>query len=152
MYYKVITSMKRYTRSLKQSITFSLMSLFLAFGIMAVVPGTAAALAPPTTTFAAPCSDIKNAEDRQKFNSSGQNCLFEKYINPFIRFLSAFAGIAIAGVLMYGSFLYTSAGGDPGKVTKAKSMISKGIIALLCLFFMAAFLNWIVPGGITGRG
>ncbi|HET7302180.1 MAG TPA: hypothetical protein VFI74_02500 [Candidatus Saccharimonadales bacterium] len=145
--------MKRHIQLLRKNMRIITASFLLAGNLFAVAaPASAAALTPTTNTFAAACSDVRNSSDRQKFNSNGQNCLFTKYINPFIRFLAAFAGIAVAATVVAGSIMYSSAGGDPGKVAKAKGMISKAIIALLCFLFLASFLNWVVPGGITGRG
>lgn len=72
-----------------------------------------------------------------------------KYINPFISFLSIFAGIAFTIALMIGGIRYITAGGDPGAVSKARSLIAKTIFALLGYILLWAFINWLQPGGIS---
>lgn len=82
------------------------------------------------------------------FAASKINELFTAYINPFVAFLSAIAGIIIVISIIVGGLQYSSAGGDPGKVAAAKQRITNAIIALLFLIFLFAFLQWLVPGGL----
>lgn len=74
--------------------------------------------------------------------------LFRQYINPFVAFLSALAGIVIVISIIVGGVQYTTAGADPSKVAAAKHRITNAIIALLCLIFLFAFIQWLVPGGL----
>ncbi len=74
--------------------------------------------------------------------------IFDKYINPFVAFLSAIAGIVIVISIIVGGVQYSAAGADPGKVAAAKQRITNAIISLLCLIFLFAFLQWLVPGGL----
>lgn len=74
--------------------------------------------------------------------------LFNKYINPLVAFLSTIAGLVIVISIIVGGVQYTAAGADPSKVAAAKHRITNAIIALLCLIFLFAFLQWLVPGGI----
>lgn len=74
--------------------------------------------------------------------------LFNNYINPFIAFLSAIAGIVILISIIAGGVQYSAAGADPNKVAMAKQRITNAIVALLCLIFLFAFLQWLVPGGL----
>lgn len=65
-----------------------------------------------------------------------------------INILTGGIGIAAVGGIIYGSMLYTSAGGDPAKVKKAKEIIVNIVIGLIAYVFMYSFLNYITPGGL----
>jgi hypothetical protein len=71
----------------------------------------------------------------------------DKYINPIINFLAALVGIVVTIMLIAGGIQYSSAGGDPAKVSAAKTKIMNALIALLAFFFIYAGLQWLVPGG-----
>lgn len=135
-------------------------SLMLLMGVFLATPVTAAAAAQhpasiPVNLFAADCSDIKNAEDKEKATSQdvdGANCIYQKYINPLIRFVSAIAGVAVVISIVIAGIQYSMAGGDPGKVAAAKQRITQSIIALLAFIFLLSFLQWLTPGGLSGIG
>lgn len=74
--------------------------------------------------------------------------LFENYIIPFSNFLAAAVGIIVVISIIYGAIEYSSAGGDPNKVAKARGRIQKAIVSLIIFFFLYAILQWIVPGGV----
>lgn len=78
--------------------------------------------------------------------------LFKAYINPLVAFLTAVAGIVIVISIIVGGVQYSSAGADPSKVSAAKQRIMSAVIALLCLIFLFAFIQWLVPGGLLNRG
>ncbi len=65
-----------------------------------------------------------------------------------INFLAAGAGIIIAVSIVIAGIQYASAGPNPQQVTAAKKRIISSIVALLALFFLYAFLQWLVPGGV----
>lgn len=75
---------------------------------------------------------------------------FRAYINPFVAFLTALAGVVIVVSIIAGGVQYSAAGADPSKVAAAKHRITSAIIALLCLIFLFAFIQWLVPGGLFG--
>ena len=60
------------------------------------------------------------------------------------------AGIAVAAIggIVYGSVLYSTAGGDAANVKKAKEMIVNVVMGLVAYAFMYALLNYLIPGGI----
>ena len=74
--------------------------------------------------------------------------LINNYLNPFISLLTAVVGIVVVLSIIYGAIQYTSSGGDPQKVAKAKSHIVKTVVALFAYIFLFAFLQFLVPGGI----
>lgn len=102
---------------------------------------------------AATCRDIQSAADK-KNNSDvdGSACIYQKYLNPLIRFVSAITGIIATISIVVAGIQYSTAGGDSGKVAAAKKRISQAIIAFLIFLFFLSFLQFLIPGGITGRG
>lgn len=65
-----------------------------------------------------------------------------------INILTAGIGVAAVGGIVYGSILYTSAGGDAANVKKAKDIIVNVVIGLVAYAVMYSFLNYIIPGGL----
>ena len=65
-----------------------------------------------------------------------------------INILTAGVGIAAVGGIVYGSVLYTSAGGNTEQVKKAIAVIRNVIIGLIMFVGMYAFLQFIIPGGV----
>lgn len=74
--------------------------------------------------------------------------LIGKYINPAIAFLAAIVGLVTVISIVVGGIQYASSGDDPQKVQKAKARIFNSILGLLAFFFLYAFLDWILPGGL----
>lgn len=80
-------------------------------------------------------------------SGSGDCGLIEKYINPFVRFLSAFAALASVIGILYGSILYITSSGDANAAAKAKNIIRNAIIAFVAFLFLWAFMTWLMPAG-----
>jgi hypothetical protein len=74
--------------------------------------------------------------------------LIVKYINPLINLLAALVGVAVTISIIVGGIQYASSGGDPQKVTLAKTRIRGAIIALITFIFLYALLNFLIPGGL----
>ena len=55
--------------------------------------------------------------------------------------------LALAGIV-YGGILYTSSGGSPEQVKKARAIFTNVVIGVIAFGGMYALLNFIVPGGI----
>ena len=55
--------------------------------------------------------------------------------------------LAVAGIV-YGSILYTSAGGSPDQVKKARTVIVNVVVGILAYLLMFSVLNFIIPGGV----
>lgn len=114
--------------------------LFSSFGLLVAMPSkvTAQRFQPNST--------------ENKCNGDAKTCLQDngivKIINTAIALIAGVAGVAITGMMIAGGIRYSSAGGDPSAVGKAKKMISNAIIALIAFIFLGAFLEWLVPGGL----
>lgn len=59
--------------------------------------------------------------------------------------------LAIAGVV-YGSVLYTSAGGNQEQVKKARTILTNVVIGVLLFVLMFGLANWLIPGGVFNAG
>lgn len=136
-----------------------LLSLALLLGVVGVFAAPTTVHAAPVmvpTTFAAECTDVRDPDtavkEINKEKLAGGDCIIRRYVNPLIRFLSAVAGVAAVFSIVAAGIMYSSAGGDPSKVAAARNRVTQAIIALLAFIFLLAFLNWVVPGGISGTG
>ncbi|HEY8886518.1 MAG TPA: hypothetical protein VIM31_03425 [Candidatus Microsaccharimonas sp.] len=65
-----------------------------------------------------------------------------------INILTAGVGIAAIGGIIYGSILYTSAGGSPEQVKKAMQVITNVVIGVVAYALMFSGLNFLIPGGL----
>ena len=86
----------------------------------------------------------------QVCKSPGDACttFVQKYLNPFIKFLSIIVGIGAALSLVVAGMRYASSADDPSAVSAAKTRIVQTLIGLLAYIFLFAFLNYIIPGGL----
>jgi hypothetical protein len=104
------------------------------------VPASAAAAANPD------CNK-KNPTSTQLQNCLKNNVIY-KDINKIIDFMAAGVGIIVIGSIIYGGIQYAIAGNNANTVSAAKKRITDSLIALIAFFFIFAFLEWLVPGGI----
>jgi hypothetical protein len=65
-----------------------------------------------------------------------------------INILTAGVGVAAVGGIVWGSMLYTTAGGKPEQVKKAHVVILNTVLGIVLYFAMYALLNFIIPGGL----
>ncbi|MCL1876723.1 hypothetical protein FWF74_01695 [Candidatus Saccharibacteria bacterium] len=71
-------------------------------------------------------------------------CVLIKIIN----WMSIGVTIVVVGGIIYGSIMYTTAGGKADQAKKGMTIIKGGIIALVLYFAMYAILNFLIPGGM----
>lgn len=65
-----------------------------------------------------------------------------------INFLAAGVGVIVTIMIIIGGIQYASAGPNPQAVQSAKKKITNAIIALIAFFFLYAFMQYLIPGGI----
>ena len=65
-----------------------------------------------------------------------------------VNILTAGVGVLALAGIVYGSVLYTSAGGNPEQIKKAKGIFMNVAIGVIAFAGMFALLNFLVPGGI----
>lgn len=81
---------------------------------------------------------------------TGDKCAFiDAYINPFIKLLSALVGIVAIIFIIFGAIQVSSSTGDPQKSANGKDHIRNALIGLVAYVLLFAFLNFLIPGGIT---
>lgn len=74
----------------------------------------------------------------------------DKYVSPAILLLTGVIGVlAVISYIIVG-IQYSSAGDDPAAVSKAKNRAFQTTLGLIGYFFLFAFINYIVPGGLFG--
>ena len=65
-----------------------------------------------------------------------------------INILTAGVGVLALAGLVYGGILYSSSGGSPEQIKKAKGIFTNVVIGVIAFGGMYALLNFIVPGGV----
>jgi hypothetical protein len=123
---------------LKQTL---LIGLFL-FGLVAVVV--------PQTAYAASCAGVTTSiiDCSQTGGADIKDTGVWGILLLSINILTAGIGIAAIGGIVYGSILYTSAGGSAEQTKKAMGIITNVVIGIIAYALMYAFLNFIIPGGL----
>lgn len=76
-------------------------------------------------------------------------CIIDKYINPAIKAVSAMVGIGVTVSIIYAGIQMSSSANNPQKVSAARQRIATSFFVLVGYFVFLAFLNWVIPGGIT---
>ena len=93
------------------------------------------------------CSNVKTSlvdcED-----GSGTGGPIVRMLVQLINFLAVGVGIAVAGGITWGGFVYSQANGNSSKTQEGVSIITNSVIGLLLFIFMYAIINWLVPGGL----
>jgi len=65
-----------------------------------------------------------------------------------IQVLTAGVGVVALAGIVYGSVLYTSAGGNQEQVKKAMGIFTNVVIGVIAYAGMWALLNFLIPGGV----
>ena len=119
------------------------MGSLVVFGLLATTP--------PVTTFAAEkCGGVDTAIIKCDQDGTGdiKTTGLWGILLLAINILTAGVGVlAIAGII-YGSVLYTSAGGSAEQVKKAIGVITNVVIGVVAYALMYSFLNFLIPGGL----
>lgn len=122
--------------------------VMLSFGLMPLVGGLSmySSTGSPVATVSA--ATVNPPAPTNTINCPRGECIINKYVNPIIAVLSALVGVAVAISIVVGSIQYASASNDPQKIAAAKSRITTAVLVLLGSFFLYAFLNYLIPGGL----
>jgi len=130
-----------------QSIALKLLivSIF-SFQFFAIMPTFAASQTATTSNFAATrvCGKdgMKTTID---IGCKGKGNPIVDLLFAIIRFLVVGATVVITGSLVVAGIQYTSSGGSPEAISKAKKRITSSITALFILIFGYAILNYLIP-------
>ena len=67
-------------------------------------------------------------------------------IAKVIRIILGFLGIIALSIMVYGGYVYMTAGGNEDKVSEARQMIIQGVIGLVVIFAAWAIASFVVSG------
>ena len=136
---------------IKQTLKNAALGIFFVVAMSASAlagPGVNAAPADPgnngcgTNTSIIKCDNVDVTED------GVENTAVFSILLTAINILTAGIGLAAIAGIIYGSALYTSAGGSPEQVKKAIEVIRNVVIGVVAYALMFSFLNFLIPGGL----
>lgn len=153
------------------NIRLTIQTLLLVAGLSAslavvALPAPASAVTcPPGTTptgqVNVPCACPPGQQlITQAVDSSGSHCVpinntgdlnsnpIFVYLKAILRFMAAGIGLAVAGGIIFGGYMYMTARANAGQIEKAKVVIINSVVGLFLFIFMYAILQFIIPGGI----
>jgi len=121
----------------------------LQFGFAALlVLGLSSAVVLPAF---ADCGNVKTAILNCTTQTSGngtQDSAIWAILLVAINILTGLVGLAAVIGVVYGSVLYTSAGGNQEQVKKAMGIITNVVIGVITYALMFSVSNFLIPGGI----
>ena len=109
-----------------------------------VLSDTTPAPAPSTAPVDSNCQDPGTSTPQPV----AQNCIFVKYVDPAIRFLSAGVGVVVVAMVIVGAVQYSASAGNPQALAAARKRIINALLALLVFALIFSFLNFLIPGGL----
>ena len=95
-----------------------------------------------TDTAIIDCSNVDVTQD------GVENTGLWSILITIINILTAGVGVVALGGIVYGSVLYTSAGGNQEQVKKAMGIFTNVVIGIIAFAGMWALLNFLIPGGV----
>ncbi|MFZ2125112.1 MAG: hypothetical protein WA087_04000 [Candidatus Saccharimonadales bacterium] len=75
-------------------------------------------------------------------------CGIDDILKLVINILSAGIGIVAVGGIIYGSIMYSTAGGSMDQTKQAKKIIFNVVIGIAAYAIAYSFLNYLIPGGL----
>ncbi len=124
----------------------------MMLGALLVVPFFAAVVT-TVPTYAAECGGVTTALIKCDETGEGDditNTGIWGLLNMAIGILTAGVGVVALGGIVYGAILYTSAGGNPEQVKKARTIFMNVAIGVIAFAGMFALLEFLIPGQVFG--
>lgn len=121
-------------------------SLLIA-GSLAVAPAAFAQVTGTTGAVGA-TADLqqnKNCTDWQIANGFCQTSVRET-VRKVLNFALIFLSLVVTGFLIYGGYLYVTAGANEDNTGKAKNIITYSAIGIVMIFFSFAIVNTLITG------
>lgn len=120
------------------SIKVYLVSLAIAiFGSVALAPVSVAAVYDP---LAGACKDSNS--DLCKGENKDQQV--EPIVKTIVNVLLFIVGGLSVVMIIVAGLMYSISGGDSGKVSRAKNMLTYAIVGLIVAFVAYAIINWVI--------
>jgi len=140
--------------TIKQKVTlFILPALIIVAGVLVFMPTANAVNSCGTETAILDCGSVPGKDtngdgviDSKDIENNG----IWKLLVIAINILTGGIGVLAVAGIVYGSILYTSAGGSAEQTKKAIEVIRNVVIGLIAYALMYAGLNFIIPGGLFG--
>lgn len=102
-------------------------------------------LAIPAVANAATCDGVEVAVG---VDCTDKDNVIFSYLGGIIKFIAPGVGIVIVLMIIIGGIRYIASGGNPEAAAAAKKMVTNALLALVAFIFLAAILNFIIPGGL----
>jgi len=122
------------------------------FALTALLFGGLATLIVSTPSFAAECGGVQTAliscDQTGGDNATIENTGVWGILLIAINILTGLVALAAVVGVVYGSVLYTSAGGNQEQVKKAMGIITNVVIGVIAYALMYSLSNFLIPGGI----
>ena len=118
--------------------------------VLAIFCVAAAAFLPVNRVFAGSCGGVDTAII--DCSSSNSEEAFFSIIGSVVNILTYGVGVGAVAGFTYVGFLYMTSQNDPGKIKIAKDRAMQIVIGLLVYALMWGILNFLLPGGIYGKG
>jgi hypothetical protein len=124
----------------------------LVLGGLLLIPVVTVALAPSSTVSAAgKCGGVDTAIiscEQEGGEGPVENTGLWGLLILAVNILTAGVGVLALVGFVYGAILYTSAGGSPEQIKKARTVFTNVVIGVVAFGGMFTLLNFIVPGGV----
>jgi hypothetical protein len=132
----------------KQTMRNVMAGLLLLLGMTVILsPVSAFAAKDPVSGCETPTAIIKC--DNVDVGAGGvENTGLWSILITVINILTAGVGVVALAGIVYGSILYTSAGGNQEQVKKAMGIFTNVVVGIIAFAGMWALLNFLVPGGV----
>lgn len=83
-------------------------------------------------------------ELQTNLENQGNNASLADIIAGIIRIIMGLLGVIVVLIILWGGFIWMTAGGEPDKVDKAKKMIYSGIIGLVVILAAYAIASFVI--------
>lgn len=124
----------------------------MVLGGLLLIPVAAVALVPAAPVSAAKCGGVETAIISCSQNSKDPGSAEETGVWGIliltINIMTGGVGVLALAGLVWGAILYTSAGGSPEQVKKARMVFTNVVIGVVAFGAMFVLLNFLVPGGV----
>ena len=132
---------------IKQKKQMLLIAIALFGGLIALLPVSVSAATTDNNNCGVNTAIIKCPSTTNNSGSINNTAIWQLLI-IVIKILTGGIGVLAVAGIVYGSILYTTAGGSAEQVKKAIEVFRNVVIGIVAYALMFGFLNFIIPGGV----